>query len=134
MVLAGTRRFRSCAGFPRTGRQRHGRRVTFRARKGSRSRTGGEKRAQTGQTARLAPLDRVYVWESIRLTARKYGGISLLLTPQKSQQEKLAEGEGFEPSIPFWGIHTFQACAFDHSATPPQRPRLYPARRRRASP
>ena len=32
---------------------------------------------------------------------------------------KLAEGEGFEPSIPFWGIHTFQACAFNHSAIPP---------------
>ena len=31
----------------------------------------------------------------------------------------MAEGEGFEPSIPFWGIHTFQACAFNHSATPP---------------
>ena len=26
---------------------------------------------------------------------------------------------GFEPTIPFWGIHTFQACAFDHSATSP---------------
>ena len=30
----------------------------------------------------------------------------------------LAEGEGFEPSIRF-RIHTFQACAFDHSATAP---------------
>ena len=26
---------------------------------------------------------------------------------------------GFEPMIPFWGIHTFQACAFDHSAISP---------------
>jgi hypothetical protein len=24
---------------------------------------------------------------------------------------------GFEPTIPLWSIHTFQACAFDHSAT-----------------
>ena len=31
----------------------------------------------------------------------------------------LAEGEGFEPSIRF-RIHTFQACAFDHSATSPK--------------
>ena len=31
----------------------------------------------------------------------------------------LAEGEGFEPSIRF-RIHTFQACAFDHSATSPE--------------
>ena len=30
---------------------------------------------------------------------------------------KLAERKGFEPSIRFWRIHTFQACAFDHSAT-----------------
>ncbi len=30
-----------------------------------------------------------------------------------------AEREGFEPSVPFWGTHTFQACAFDHSAISP---------------
>ncbi len=30
----------------------------------------------------------------------------------------IAEEKGFEPSIPLWSIHTFQACAFDHSATP----------------
>jgi hypothetical protein len=32
---------------------------------------------------------------------------------------RLADGVGFEPTIPFWSIHTFQACAFDHSATRP---------------
>ena len=31
----------------------------------------------------------------------------------------MAEREGFEPSIPLWGIHTFQACSFDHSDTSP---------------
>jgi hypothetical protein len=31
----------------------------------------------------------------------------------------VADGVGFEPTIPFWSIHTFQACAFDHSATRP---------------
>ena len=31
----------------------------------------------------------------------------------------MAEKEGFEPSIRF-RIHTFQACAFDHSATSPE--------------
>ena len=31
----------------------------------------------------------------------------------------LAEREGFEPSIRFCRIHTFQACAFDRSATSP---------------
>jgi hypothetical protein len=29
----------------------------------------------------------------------------------------LAERKGFEPSIPFRGIHTFQACSFNHSDT-----------------
>ena len=32
----------------------------------------------------------------------------------------VAEREGFEPSIRFWRILTFQASAFDHSATAPQ--------------
>lgn len=32
-----------------------------------------------------------------------------------------AESEGFEPSKPLWGLHTFQACAFDHSANSPER-------------
>ena len=32
----------------------------------------------------------------------------------------LAEREGFEPSIRYKRIHTFQACAFNHSATSPK--------------
>ncbi len=32
----------------------------------------------------------------------------------------VAEQEGFEPSIRGYRIHTFQACAFDHSATAPR--------------
>ena len=27
----------------------------------------------------------------------------------------LAEKEGFEPSIPLWGIHDFQSCALDQA-------------------
>ena len=34
---------------------------------------------------------------------------------------KPAEREGFEPSIHFWCIHTFQACSFDHSDISPVR-------------
>ena len=34
----------------------------------------------------------------------------------------MAEREGFEPSIRFWRILTFQASAFDHSATAPHSP------------
>ena len=33
-------------------------------------------------------------------------------------QRIMAEREGFEPSKPF-DLHTFQACSFDHSDTPP---------------
>jgi hypothetical protein len=29
----------------------------------------------------------------------------------------VAERMGFEPTITFWAIHTFQACSFDHSDT-----------------
>ena len=36
-----------------------------------------------------------------------------------SDLSRMAEGAGFEPAIRFWRIHTFQACAFNHSATPP---------------
>ncbi len=32
---------------------------------------------------------------------------------------KIAERMGFEPMKPFWSLHTFQACAFDHSAISP---------------
>ncbi len=39
--------------------------------------------------------------------------------PNKGQ---VAEREGFEPSIRFWRILTFQASAFDHSATAPHFP------------
>ncbi len=31
----------------------------------------------------------------------------------------MAEREGFEPSIPFWSMHAFQACALNRSAISP---------------
>ena len=37
----------------------------------------------------------------------------------KGLEKPVAEREGFEPSIRFWRILTFQASAFDHSATAP---------------
>ena len=33
----------------------------------------------------------------------------------------MAEEEGFEPSLGFRPKHTFQACAFNHSAIPPKK-------------
>ncbi len=35
-------------------------------------------------------------------------------------EKRKAENEGFEPPIPFWGIHAFQACALSHSANSPK--------------
>ena len=32
-----------------------------------------------------------------------------------------AERVGFEPTVPFWSTHTFQACSFDHSDISPDR-------------
>ena len=40
-----------------------------------------------------------------------------------SQLDALAERQGFEPWIRFWRILTFQASAFDHSATSPHSPK-----------
>ena len=34
----------------------------------------------------------------------------------------VAERGGFEPPIPFWSIHAFQACALNHSAISPTNP------------
>ena len=39
--------------------------------------------------------------------------------PLRRLKHYLAESEGFEPSIPFRGIHTFQACSFNHSDNSP---------------
>jgi hypothetical protein len=33
--------------------------------------------------------------------------------------ERLAEGVGFEPTRPFWGLTVFKTAAIGHSATPP---------------
>ena len=45
---------------------------------------------------------------------------------RKSAKIELAEREGFEPSIPFWSMHAFQACAFNHSAISPHGRTLSP--------
>ena len=37
----------------------------------------------------------------------------------ETKKRQMAEREGFEPSIRFCRILTFQASAFDHSATAP---------------
>ncbi len=57
-------------------------------------------------------------------------GIHMKTMPQAIEfnafyYELMAVREGFEPSIRC-RIHTFQACAFDHSATSPLRARMIP--------
>ena len=59
-------------------------------------------------SARVDPSDRIRTPNSITKQATLKDGLF----------RYLAEKEGFEPSIRF-RIHTFQACAFDHSATSP---------------
>jgi len=45
---------------------------------------------------------------------------------------EMADGEGFEPSV-HCCTHAFQACAFDHSATHPEKNALINTGRRRAA-
>ena len=36
-------------------------------------------------------------------------------------RKSLAERGGFEPPKPFWSLHAFQACLFNHSSISPSR-------------
>ena len=59
-----------------------------------------------------------------RFVGRNNKSVSLAIPPEtknpasESETGFNAEGMGFEPTITFWAIHTFQACSFDHSDTP----------------
>ena len=64
---------------------------------------------------------------------------TLLIPPQAKQftcsssENAMAEEAGFEPANPC-GLHAFQACAFDHSATLPNHPVLFfPNNRKKSS-
>ena len=57
-----------------------------------------------------------------RKMARKLGFLALRSAAFLFRDKELAEREGFEPSIRFCRILTFQASAFDHSATAPHAP------------
>ena len=43
----------------------------------------------------------------------------LLKSYSKPNFPTIAERKGFEPLVPFWSTHTFQACSFDHSDISP---------------
>ena len=46
-----------------------------------------------------------------RLSNPSYGYLNNKISTPYGVLILLAEKEGFEPSIPFWGIHDFQSCA-----------------------
>ena len=56
------------------------------------------------------------------ITFRDYDPLSRFLEGWNKPVIFVADREGFEPSIRGYRIHTFQACAFDHSATCPRGP------------
>ena len=61
---------------------------------------------------------------ALRQTLEWLNGAELREIPRRGKSLSIkdlwvAEQEGFEPSIRGYRIHTFQACAFDHSATAP---------------
>jgi hypothetical protein len=51
------------------------------------------------------------------LSARATATVLSKIKKASIQSKPVAERKGFEPSIPFRGIHTFQACSFNHSDT-----------------
>ena len=51
-----------------------------------------------------------------RLCRRNLQRRSFLCFNKGINCHNLAERRGFEPRIPFWGIHAFQACLFNHSS------------------
>ena len=53
---------------------------------------------------------------SVRISERSIPSRDYLIGPSRN---KLAEREGFEPSVRLWRTHTFQACSFDRSDTSP---------------
>src|SRR3982750_1386728 len=71
-------------------------------------------------------------WDAINPTFRRF--YSLLEAVWRARSgSKVAEREGFEPSIRFCRILTFQASAFDHSATAPHSLEGRPCRQARAA-
>ena len=50
---------------------------------------------------------------------------SAIIKPRHYGGVIMADGRGFEPPLELSPKHTFQACAFNHSATHPARKNLY---------
>ena len=57
-------------------------------------------------------------WGKVRLRLEGEAGFAFADRAKLERRNELAEGEGFEPSIPF-GIPAFQASALGHYATLP---------------
>ena len=54
----------------------------------------------------------------------RFGPQHRCFPPKGTRREKcpdwLAEGVGFEPTRPFWGLTVFKTAGFNHSPTPPR--------------
>ena len=72
-----------------------------------------------GKTAHHSPLPALSHYGQSSEIARNCAASAGVLCRENGVADWVAEREGFEPSIRFWRILTFQASAFDHSATAP---------------
>ena len=86
-------------------------------RAGGRSRGGGLVRSESGEFV-LEDFS-----DDIDVAAYQKSVLSRVLSIASCEPNylifKLADGEGFEPSVPFRGTHAFQACPIDRSGTRP---------------
>ena len=75
------------------------------------------------------PLKRqIYLKSPVRAVHARPGIIKKQVPIRLDGDLFLAEKEGFEPSIPFWGIHDFQSCALGQLRDFSIRGALLPAR------
>ncbi len=56
---------------------------------------------------------------SLTIVLMKYGYKPIKNAPIWGILDHHAEKAGFEPAVPFWSTHTFQACTLNHSVTSP---------------
>jgi site-specific DNA recombinase len=73
-----------------------------------------DKKNQSFRTPDVNSVIAEIALQSINLGEEKKG-----LPPFLSEKSLLAERVGFEPTVPFWGTHAFQACSLSHSDISP---------------
>ena len=70
-------------------------------------------------------LERLFLRNPNKLPLAPCSNLFRILLSQASLDEvsrkSFAERGGFEPPKPFWSLHAFQACLFNHSSISPSR-------------